>query len=135
MMNSRFWIPFGVAMFPLAMILSMCDAHRRPVRIDNDTSEPVLLEFSPYKLLEKPDAASVKPGDEYSAPFHCSNKWEFAYLSTKNYPDFVAYRFKDICDLKKCSCRIRVSYLESHRHDLSVPWAKAGSIFPPGARR
>lgn len=119
----------------MMFVLAMCDAHRRPVAIENDTGQTVKFNISGYKIIDRLDSLPINPGEIYGAGYHCSKAWEFAYLSTASYPDFVAYRFKDICDFEECSCTIRVSELERRRRDLSVPWRDAGSIFPPGAKR
>jgi hypothetical protein len=85
-------------------------------------------------MLERPEVNLIAPGENGQIA-GCSRSWEFAYISTKSHPDVVAYRFKDICDVDRCACDVKVSDLERCRHDLSVPWAKAGIVFPPGVKK
>ena len=131
---TRFWIPFGVLACFMTFVAMSCYAHRRPVRIDNDMRGRVRADLSRYKLLEQPELITLDSGEGFGAAF-CSKDLEFAYLSTAARPGIVAYRMKDICDPDDCSCEIKVSELDRRRKDLSVPWQKAGSIFPPGARQ
>lgn len=130
-MNTRFWIPFTVIVFPLMFIGMMCHDHRRPLGIDNDSREFVKADFERTRLNGVADLETLsplEPGDGYSIPF-CSTDWPLIYLSTKSHPRFVAYRVQDFCDNDDCSCLIKVSDLERHRADRSVPWERAATLF------
>jgi hypothetical protein len=133
-MKLRFFISLTAGSFFLLVMMVSCYSHRRPVSIRNDSGEAVRLDISPYKQIEEPRGSSIDIGEGVRVP-GCSKHWEFIYLSTQSHRDFVAYRVKDICDIDDCACDVKVSDLERRRHDLSVPWAKAGIVFPPGAQR
>ncbi|WP_340317230.1 hypothetical protein [Rhizorhabdus argentea] len=132
-MNTHFWIPFSISAACVLFFPVMCYGHRRPVVIDHDLPEASRSDMSQFKIVDFNDLRYAnRTGAAY---WGCSKEYEFVYLYTEKNPEFVAYRVKDVCDIRKCDCTIKVSYLENRRHDLAVPWQKAGNILPKGVRR
>ena len=126
------WVPLCVAAYTMLILGALVLGQQRPLNIENDTKQPVQMHVSAHKLMEVGEVVPTVPESGLSIP-NCSKTWEFIYLSTPAHPESVAYRVKDLCGEDDCFCRLKVSELERRREDLSVPWQKAGSVFPPGA--
>lgn len=133
-MNTHFWIPFSIVAGPALLLAAIWETNRTRVSVDHDVPEASRSELSSYKILDgrELEQYSSSNGDRGRG---CSRGYEFVYLYTESHPEFVAYRVKDICDINRCSCDIKISYLQKRWHDLSVPWQKAGNILPKGVRK
>lgn len=132
-MNTHFWIPFSISAACVLFFPVMCYGHRRPVVVDHNLPERSRSWMVQNKVIDvNKFKYAFSAGTGY---WGCSREYKFFYLSTEKHPEFVAYRVNDVCDISKCDCTIKVSYLENRRHDLSVPWQKAGNVLPEGVRR
>ena len=123
LLSTRFWIPTTLVLFSLAVLLSMCHSHSGDLNFHNDTPSPVRLVFKSSAVAEAERYGVTLPGETWHSRY-CGPHHQFVYLSTREHPHFAAYQMRKLCE-DSCRCDIKISYLEQHRDDMSVPWEQA----------